>query len=103
MKMNKAGVGIAMVTAFMVVGTWLGSTGVATATLPMQKKAKELGFKSVTNCQSCHVEKLPKKGAVTQNDRGKWLVAEKDKRKATKEVDAAWLKDYVEKKADEKK
>ena len=61
----------------------------------------DLGFK-VTNCQSCHVEKLPRKGAVTQNDRGKWLQEEKGKRKA-KEVDAAWLKDYVEKKVEEKK
>ena len=87
--------------ALLCVGTLLAGTGVANATLPIQKKAKELGFK-VTNCQSCHVEKLPKKGAVTHNDMGKWLLAEKDKRKA-KEVDAAWLKDYVEKTADEKK
>ena len=34
-------------------------------------------------------------GASTLNDRGKWLAAEKDKRKAA-EVDAAWLKDYKE-------
>ena len=88
--------------ALLGVGTWLAGTGVANATLPMQKKAKDLGFTSITNCQSCHVEKLPKKGAVSHNDRGKWLIAEKDKRKA-KEVDVAWLKDYVEKKADEKK
>ncbi len=40
---------------------------------------------------------------MTHNERGKWLVEEKAKRKATKEVDAAWLKDYVEKKPDEKK
>ena len=36
----------------------------------------------------------PTKAKVTHNDRGKWLVAEKDKRKA-KEIDVAWLKDYV--------
>ena len=101
--MKTARVGFGMVAAIMCVGTWLAGTGVATATLPIQKKAKELGFTSVTNCQSCHVEKLPKKGAVTHNERGKWLVDEKAKRKATKEVDAAWLKDYVEKKAEEKK
>ena len=94
----RGGVGVAL----LCVGTLLAGTGVANATLPIQKKAKELGITTVTNCQSCHVEKLPKKGAVTHNDRGKWLIAEKDKRKA-KEVDAAWLKDYVEKKADEKK
>ena len=72
---------------------WIAGARVATATLPMQKKAKEAGMKEVT-CQTCHVEKLPKKGAVTHNDKGKWLVAEKDRRKA-KEVDVAWLKDYV--------
>jgi len=93
-----------MTVAALVAGMWIAGAGVASATLPMQKKAKELGLK-ITNCQSCHVEKLPKKGAVTHNERGKWLLAEKDKRKA-KEVDVAWLKDYVakdEKKAAEKK
>ena len=93
-----------MTVAALVAGMWIAGAGVASATLPMQKKAKELGLK-ITNCQSCHVEKLPKKGAVTHNERGKWLLAEKDKRKA-KEVDVAWLKDYVEKveiKAEEKK
>ncbi len=45
----------------------------------------------------CHVDKLPKKDAHDLNDRGKWLVAEKDKRKA-KEVDVTWLKDYPEEK-----
>ena len=71
---------------------WVLFASTSTATLPMQKKAKELGF-SVENCLYCHNEKLPKKDAVTFNDRGKWLQAEKEKRKA-KEVDVAWLKDY---------
>jgi hypothetical protein len=30
---------------------------------------------------------------VTHNDRGNWLIKEKETRKA-KEVDGAWLKDY---------
>lgn len=72
----------------------LGVTGSAHATLEMQKKAKAAGFAESTSCLYCHNEKLPKKGAVTNNDRGKWLVAEKDKRKA-KEIDFTWLKDYV--------
>ena len=75
---------------------WVAGAGLASATLPIQKKAKELGYPAQT-CVYCHVEKLPKKGAVTHNERGQWLLAEKDKRKA-KEVDASWLKDYVEKK-----
>ena len=64
----------------------------AHATLEMQKKAKAAGFDA--NCLYCHNEKLPTKAKVTHNDRGKWLVAEKEKRKA-KEVDVAWLKDYA--------
>ena len=74
----------------------LGGPGTAQATLEMQKKAKAAGL-AATTCQYCHSEKLPKKGAVSHNDRGEWLKAEKDKRKV-KEVDPAWLKDYVEKK-----
>jgi hypothetical protein len=72
---------------------WAGSAG---ATLEMQKKAKAAGFPAA-NCQYCHVEKLPKKGAVTHNDRGKFLVAEKTRHSA-KDVDVAWLKDFAEKK-----
>ena len=84
-------------TLLTFAATCIGGTGIASADMAMQKKAKELGIAGVQNCQSCHAEKLPKKGASTLNDRGKWLMAEKDKRKA-KEVDVAWLKDYVEKK-----
>lgn len=79
----------------VVLLAWSGSmllVAPSSATMPMQKKAKELGFPA-ENCTYCHVEKLPKKGAVTYNDRGKWLVDQKDTRKA-KEVDVAWLKDY---------
>ena len=57
--MKKAEVGVGMAAALMSVGAWLAGSGVATATMPIQKKAKE--------------------------------------------VDVSWLKDYVEKKADEKK
>jgi len=68
----------------------------ASATMPMMKQAKTAGV-AAADCLYCHGEKMPKKDASTLNDRGKWLVAEKDKRKA-KDVDGAWLKDYVEKK-----
>jgi len=73
---------------------FLAGTGNASATLDMQKKAKAAGFPA-TNCLYCHGEKLPKKGAVTHNDRGKFLLAEKEKHKA-KEIDFSWLKEYVE-------
>jgi hypothetical protein len=65
----------------------------AEAGAPMQKKAKELGIASVQNCQSCHVDKLPKKDAFKVNEMGQWLVDQKETRKA-KEIDVAWLKEY---------
>jgi len=65
----------------------------AHATFEIQKAAKAAGFAEVTSCVYCHVEKLPKKGAVSHNDRGKWLLAEKAKRKAEK-IDVNWLKEY---------
>ncbi len=65
----------------------------AQAKLPFVKKAQELGFADVKSCQSCHVDKMPKKGASEGNERGKFLLATKVAKKAT-EVDLAWLKDY---------
>jgi hypothetical protein len=75
----------------------LGAFGLAVnayATMPIQKEAKAAGVAAAT-CKYCHGEALPKKTAFTLNERGKWLMAEKDKRKAEK-IDGAWLKDYVE-------
>jgi hypothetical protein len=94
--MSKAGVKFGLAVALAGVGTWLAGTGVATATLPIQKKAKELGY-AAANCQYCHVDKLPKKDDHKFNERGEWLHEQKEKKKA-KEVDVTWLKDYVEKK-----
>lgn len=71
---------------------WMLFSSTSTATLPMQKLAKKEGF-PVENCLYCHNEKLPKKKAVTHNERGQWLIAEKKKREA-KEVDVLWLKEY---------
>ena len=78
----------------LMAGAWLAGGGLANATMDMQKKAKAAGF-DATNCLYCHNEKLPKKGASTNNDRGHWLVDQKEAKKA-KEVDVAWLKDYKE-------
>ena len=74
---------------------WAVLAGTASATMPMQKQAKDAGVAGVA-CITCHAEKMPKKGAMTLNEKGKWLVAQKDTRKA-KEVDGAWLKEYKEK------
>jgi hypothetical protein len=90
--MAKRGSTVGLIGVLFFWAAWIASSGTSSATLPIQKKAKDLGYPA-TNCQYCHVEKLPKKGAVSHNDRGKWLVAEKAKRGA-KEADPAWLKDY---------
>jgi hypothetical protein len=89
MKKSSATLGLTLVFLFWCGGMLV--SGMSTATLPIQKKAKELGF-PVENCLYCHNEKLPKKDAVSHNERGNWLIAEKAKRNA-KEVDPAWLKD----------
>jgi len=90
--MKKSGSRVGLIGILVFWAGWILLNGTSSATLPIQKKAKELGY-DATNCQYCHVEKLPKKGAVSHNERGKWLLAEKAKRGA-KEVDPAWLKDY---------
>jgi hypothetical protein len=65
----------------------------AQAKLPFVKKAQELGFKEITSCQSCHMDKMPKKGASENNERGKFLVKMKADKKVA-EVDLNWLKEY---------
>jgi hypothetical protein len=85
---------ISFVAAAGLWAAWmLFAPSPTSATLDMQKEAKAKGFPA-TNCMYCHNEKLPKAGAVTHNERGAWLVAEKAKRNADK-IDVAWLKDYT--------
>jgi mono/diheme cytochrome c family protein len=55
----------------------------------MEKQAHDVGF-LITNCQGCHGGKFPSKLSPA----GDWLVEQK-KLKGAKEVDGAWLKDYV--------
>lgn len=90
--MVKRGSTVGLIGVLLFWAGWIASSGTSSATLPIQKKAKDLGYVA-TSCQYCHNEKLPKKGSATHNERGKWLLAEKAKRGA-KEVDPAWLKDY---------
>jgi hypothetical protein len=86
-----------MRTAAIALGVGLVA-GQAMASMDIQKKAKALGYPA-TNCLYCHGEGLPKKDKFTLNDRGKWLDAEREKRKE-KSADASWLKDYTEPKGD---
>ena len=84
---------IVLGTMFATVAIVGLTSGPASADMAILKKAKELKIASVQNCQSCHTDKMPKKGAAACNEMGKWLVDQKQARKA-KEVDVAWLKDY---------
>jgi mono/diheme cytochrome c family protein len=84
-----------LVVGSLALAGWLAGAGTASATLDMQKKAKAMGLKGIENCQACHVDKMPKKGAAKVNDRGQWLLDQKKKKNA-KEIDVAWLKDYTE-------
>jgi hypothetical protein len=90
--MRRSSLAVAIVSSIALVG----AGNAAFATMALQKSAKEAGFPAA-NCQYCHVDKLPKKGASTNNERGLFLEEQK-KKKAAKEVDVSWLKDYVEKK-----
>ena len=69
----------------------------AAATPQNMKQAKDAGFPA-QNCQYCHVPAVPKKEGfkpeVDLNERGKWLLSEKEKQKA-KEVNPQWLKNYT--------
>lgn len=76
------------VLPFVILATALLAPVSIQAKTPWVKKAQELGFKDIANCQSCHVAKMP-----GLNELGNWLVAEKTKRKAS-QVDLAWLSEY---------
>ncbi|MDP1831410.1 MAG: hypothetical protein Q8K67_05080 [Geothrix sp.] len=66
----------------------------AQATMPMVKKAKDLGITQIENCKSCHAEKNTKDSL---NEAGKWMIEQKAARKAA-ECDVAWMKEYYAKK-----
>ena len=82
--------------ALLAAGALLLSAVPSHATLKIHKEAKAAGFPA-TNCLYCHGEKLPTKTKVSHNERGDFLIKMKETKKA-KEIDVAWLKDFVEKK-----
>ena len=91
--MKRRGSRLLGIATVLVLATWISIPGTTSATMDIQKQAKAAGVDAKT-CQTCHVDKLPKKdGPHESNDLGKWLTAEKEKRHA-KEVDGAWAKDY---------
>jgi hypothetical protein len=85
MKKNLIKVSIAIIIAAGVLSSALTTN----AYPPFVKKAAKFGAK---DCLFCH--KMPE-GGEGWNERGDWLMAEKDKRKADA-IDVEWLADYKE-------
>lgn len=85
--MNKKIVGVLTVAVVLAAAP-------SHATMKLQKAAKDAGFPAA-NCLYCHAEKMPAKGKATYNERGDFLMKQKEAKKAA-EVDVAWLKDFVE-------
>jgi hypothetical protein len=75
--------------AVLITAALLGSSFNTTAYPPFLKKAQKFGAK---DCLYCHKEP---EGGEGWNDRGNWLIAEKEKRKADA-VDVEWLSEYKE-------
>ena len=88
--------GIAITVVLLVLCGWLGLSATSTATMDIQKQAKAAGVDA--KCQTCHTVAMPKKGegANELNDCGKWLMSQKEAKKAEK-VDGAWAKDCPKK------
>ena len=63
----------------------------ALASAPMVKQCKDAGITQIKACKDCHADKKPSHEDL--NDVGKWLLAQKEARKADK-CDVAWLKEY---------
>jgi hypothetical protein len=83
--------------AALVSGALLSALGTfpAEATPQMVSQAKAAGFPA-QNCQYCHTVAMPKKEGFKPdelNERGKWLLSERDKQGA-KDIKADWLKNY---------
>jgi hypothetical protein len=75
---------------FSLAGFFLAATTRTANTYPLYvNRAKQLGYPA-QNCTYCHT--LPR-GGIGHNERGRWLVDEKKRRKANS-VDVAWLSDY---------
>lgn len=67
----------------------------ASATSQLLTEAKKQGMPA-QNCQYCHVSKVPSKSTFKPedlNERGKWLMTEKERQKA-KDVKVEWLKEF---------
>ncbi len=73
--------------AVVIIAGVLGSSFSTEAYPPFLRKAQKFGAK---DCLFCHKEP---EGGEGWNERGQWLIAEKDRRKADA-VDPEWLSEY---------
>ncbi|MFN7927050.1 MAG: hypothetical protein U0Y68_03745 [Blastocatellia bacterium] len=78
---------VKIIAATAVFGLFLATAFRTEAYPPFVRKSEKFGAK---DCLFCHTEP---NGGEGWNDRGKWLIAEKDKRKADS-IDVEWLTDY---------
>lgn len=82
--MKRLKIGVALVFAIAIIAA-LSSESLAFP--PFVAKSRKFGAK---DCTFCHIEP---EGGPPWNDRGKWLIAEKDRRGA-EVVDVEWLAEY---------
>ena len=75
------------IASIFVVGMIAALAGESFGYPPLLAKAKKFGAK---DCTFCHVDP---EGGPPWNERGKWLIAEKERRHADT-VDVEWLADY---------
>jgi len=75
--------------AIVVIAGVVGSSFSTRAYPAFLRKAVKFGAK---NCLYCHKESA---GGEGWNERGQWLIAEKERRKAD-DIDVEWLTDYKE-------
>jgi ketosteroid isomerase-like protein len=86
LKVNRIKFAIAII---FVASVFIGLSSSAAAYPPFVGKAKKFGAK---DCTFCHVDPM---GGPPWNDRGKWLIKEKERRNADA-INVEWLADYKE-------
>jgi len=80
-----------MTTYILIGAALLAIATPAGATAKMVKQCKDAGIAEIKNCKSCHLDTKANKDDL--NEVGKWLVAQKEAKKAA-DYDMAWLKEY---------
>ena len=75
--------------ATVIIAGVVGSSFSTKAYPPFLRKAQKFGAK---DCKFCHIQPT---GGEGWNERGQWLIAEKERRNADT-VDVEWLADYKE-------